>query len=165
MQFLDLQRFWLTTYITLISVSIFTIYTITNHKILSDFAKIFNLNMHKIIQYFLGSCHHPSMPKTLSYKMKIHEFSNILQTRIVIASLQIFFSIYLKFIGLLYILLGKMNQAIITPIFLGILACWSAISVTAEDRYQFFTWEITKGTIFPLGVPQEVSLFYHCCLK
>ncbi|KEH20499.1 putative L-ascorbate oxidase [Medicago truncatula] len=48
-----------------------------------------------------------------------------------------------------------MNQAIITPIFFGILACWSAISVTAEDRYQFFTWEITKGTIFPLGVPQE----------
>ncbi|CAJ2635471.1 unnamed protein product [Trifolium pratense] len=48
-----------------------------------------------------------------------------------------------------------MKHGILTPIFLGILACWSAISVIAEDRYQFFTWEITYGTIFPLGVPQE----------
>jgi len=54
-----------------------------------------------------------------------------------------------------------MKQAIITPIFLGILACWSAISVTAEDRYQFFTWEITNGTIYPLGFPQEVGLLFH----
>jgi hypothetical protein len=53
-----------------------------------------------------------------------------------------------------------MRQTNLTPIFLGILACWSAISVIAEDRYQFFTWEITYGTIFPLGVPQEVGLFY-----
>jgi hypothetical protein len=60
-----------------------------------------------------------------------------------------------------------MKQTILTPIFLGILACWSAISVIAEDRYQFFTWEITYGTIFPLGVPQEVGLFYFfpCHLK
>ncbi|OIW21539.1 hypothetical protein TanjilG_06160 [Lupinus angustifolius] len=37
----------------------------------------------------------------------------------------------------------------------GILALWSALSVIAEDRYQFFTWEVTEGTIFPLGVPQQ----------
>ncbi|XLU41649.1 hypothetical protein S245_036463, partial [Arachis hypogaea] len=36
--------------------------------------------------------------------------------------------------------------------FLGILG---ALSVVAEDRYQFFTWEVTYGTIYPLGVPQQ----------
>ncbi|KAK7251091.1 hypothetical protein RIF29_33994 [Crotalaria pallida] len=38
---------------------------------------------------------------------------------------------------------------------LGLLACWSALFVTAEDRYQFFTWEVTHGTISPLGFPQQ----------
>jgi len=38
----------------------------------SGFAKIVNLNMHQVMQDFFGSCHHLSMPKTLSYKMKIH---------------------------------------------------------------------------------------------
>ncbi|CAL5197663.1 unnamed protein product [Lathyrus oleraceus] len=48
-----------------------------------------------------------------------------------------------------------MKKAILTPIFLGVLACWSALSVIAEDPTLFFTWEITYGTIYPLGVPQE----------
>lgn len=53
-----------------------------------------------------------------------------------------------------------MKKAILTPIFLGVLACWSALSVIAEDPTLFFTWTITNGTIFPLGVPQEVGLFF-----
>ncbi|KAK7263077.1 hypothetical protein RJT34_30661 [Clitoria ternatea] len=47
----------------------------------------------------------------------------------------------------------KMKQTNFPSVFLGILAC-CALSVIAEDRYQFFTWEITQGTISPLGVPQ-----------
>ncbi|XP_061363417.1 L-ascorbate oxidase homolog [Gastrolobium bilobum] len=48
-----------------------------------------------------------------------------------------------------------MKHTTIASVFLGILACWSVLSVIAEDRYQFFTWEITQGTISPLGVPQQ----------
>lgn len=59
-----------------------------------------------------------------------------------------------------------MKKAILAPIFLGVLVCWSAISVIAEDRSLFFTWEITNGTIFPLGVPQEVGVdFFFNSLK
>ncbi|XP_027347493.1 L-ascorbate oxidase homolog [Abrus precatorius] len=47
-----------------------------------------------------------------------------------------------------------MKQIIFPQVFLGILACWSVLSVIAEDRYLFFTWEITRGTINPLGEPQ-----------
>ncbi|KAG5098083.1 hypothetical protein JHK82_047937 [Glycine max] len=48
-----------------------------------------------------------------------------------------------------------MKQSILPSVFLGILACWGVLPVTAEDRYQYFTWEITNGTIYPLGVPQQ----------
>ncbi|XP_014509508.1 L-ascorbate oxidase homolog [Vigna radiata var. radiata] len=48
-----------------------------------------------------------------------------------------------------------MKQRIFSSIFLGVLACWGALSVIAEDRYLYFTWEITNGTIYPLGFPQQ----------
>lgn len=58
------------------------------------------------------------------------------------------------------------QSTIFAPVFLGILACWSALSVIAEDRYLFFTWEVTYGTISPLGVPQQVDLLiFPCRLK
>ncbi|KAG5028679.1 hypothetical protein JHK87_012193 [Glycine soja] len=47
-----------------------------------------------------------------------------------------------------------MKQTFLPSVFIGILACWSALSVIAEDRYQYLTWEITNGTIYPLDVPQ-----------
>lgn len=29
----------------------------------------------------------------------------------------------------------------------------------AEDPYRFFEWNVTYGTIYPLGVPQQVGFF------
>jgi len=54
-----------------------------------------------------------------------------------------------------------MKQSILSSVFLGVLAC-SALSVIAEDRYLYFTWEITNGTIYPLGFPQPVGHFSMC---
>ncbi|KAL4644923.1 hypothetical protein ACB092_02G199300 [Castanea dentata] len=48
-----------------------------------------------------------------------------------------------------------MKQAIFPHFFLGILACLSGFWVNAEDAYRYFTWEVTYGTISPLGVPQQ----------
>ncbi|KHM99212.1 L-ascorbate oxidase like [Glycine soja] len=58
-----------------------------------------------------------------------------------------------------------MKQTFLPSVFIGILACWSALSVIAEDRYQYLTWEITNGTIYPLDVPQPVGLFFTTLLK
>lgn len=46
----------------------------------------------------------------------------------------------------------KMKQAII----LGILACLGVLLVNAEDPYRYYTWEVTYGTVSPLGFPQQV---------
>ncbi|KAI4314927.1 hypothetical protein L6164_027787 [Bauhinia variegata] len=48
-----------------------------------------------------------------------------------------------------------MKKATSPFIFLGILVCFGALSVIAEDPYRYYTWEITYGTISPLGVPQQ----------
>jgi hypothetical protein len=34
-----------------------------------------------------------------------------------------------------------------------------AISVRADDPYRFFTWNVTYGDIWPLGVKQQVYLY------
>ncbi|CAK9166432.1 unnamed protein product [Ilex paraguariensis] len=47
-----------------------------------------------------------------------------------------------------------MRQAIFLHFFFGIMASLSLFWVNADDPYRFYTWEITKGTIAPLGVPQ-----------
>lgn len=36
--------------------------------------------------------------------------------------------------------------------------CLSTVSVRAEDPYLFFEWNVTYGTISPLGVPQQAIL-------
>lgn len=49
---------------------------------------------------------------------------------------------------------------------------WSLILVllvlvectNGEDPYKFFTWNVTYGDIYPLGVKQQV-LFVLCALK
>ncbi|KAG6663213.1 L-ascorbate oxidase homolog [Carya illinoinensis] len=48
-----------------------------------------------------------------------------------------------------------MRQAIFLPFFLGALACLSALWVKAEDPYRYYTWTVTYGTIYPLGVPYK----------
>ncbi|XP_041005220.1 L-ascorbate oxidase homolog [Juglans microcarpa x Juglans regia] len=35
------------------------------------------------------------------------------------------------------------------------LICLSVFSVKAEDAYRYYTWTVTNGTIYPLGVPQQ----------
>lgn len=37
-------------------------------------------------------------------------------------------------------------------------ACLWATAIRAEDPYIFFTWNVTYGTISPLGVPQQAIL-------
>lgn len=49
-----------------------------------------------------------------------------------------------------------MNQAIIRPFYLGLLAWLCVFFVKAEDPYRFFTFEVTYGQISPLGVSQRV---------
>ncbi|KAI3911527.1 hypothetical protein MKW98_010414 [Papaver atlanticum] len=39
--------------------------------------------------------------------------------------------------------------------FLALLLCLSTTVIRAEDPYLFFTWNVTYGTISPLGVPQQ----------
>jgi hypothetical protein len=46
----------------------------------------------------------------------------------------------------------------------------SLLPVSAEDPYRFYTWNITFGDIYPLGVKQEARLCsrsdcFHCCDK
>ncbi|KAI9113597.1 hypothetical protein K1719_015524 [Acacia pycnantha] len=48
-----------------------------------------------------------------------------------------------------------MKGATFQVVLVGVLACLSALHVGAEDPYMFFTWEVTYGTIYPLGVPQQ----------
>ncbi|KAF7809795.1 L-ascorbate oxidase-like protein [Senna tora] len=49
-----------------------------------------------------------------------------------------------------------MKQATLFKVVLvGVLACVSALLVGAEDRYLYFTWEVTYGTVYPLGFAQQ----------
>ncbi|XP_068654058.1 L-ascorbate oxidase homolog [Aristolochia californica] len=41
---------------------------------------------------------------------------------------------------------------------LGALVCLSGLLVEAEDPYRYYTWTVTYGTAYPLGVPQKVVL-------
>ena len=53
-----------------------------------------------------------------------------------------------------------MKRATFEVVLVGILACLSILHVEAEDPFMFFTWEVTYGTIYPLGIPQQVALIY-----
>lgn len=37
-------------------------------------------------------------------------------------------------------------------------------TVVAEDPYRYFDWNVTYGTIYPLGVPQQVDFSAFFCL-
>ena len=53
---------------------------------------------------------------------------------------------------------NTMRQVIFLKFFLGILlACLCSFKAKAEDPYRYYTWEVTYGTIYPLGVPQKVG--------
>ncbi|XP_052198008.1 L-ascorbate oxidase homolog [Diospyros lotus] len=49
----------------------------------------------------------------------------------------------------------KMTRAMLLQIFLGALACLFVSWEKAEDPYRYFTWEVTYGTVFPLGSKQR----------
>ncbi|XP_073149098.1 L-ascorbate oxidase homolog isoform X2 [Henckelia pumila] len=42
--------------------------------------------------------------------------------------------------------------------FLTILTSWGVSVLKAEDDYKYYTWTVTYGTAYPLGVPQQVIL-------
>lgn len=46
---------------------------------------------------------------------------------------------------------ANVNYAAVLFICLSLL-----IAVVAEDPYRFFEWRVTYGTIYPLGVKQQV---------
>lgn len=54
--------------------------------------------------------------------------------------------------------LTKMKQANLLQckLFIGTLFWLGSVLVNAEDPYLFYTWTVTYGTRYPLGVPQEV---------
>ena len=41
----------------------------------------------------------------------------------------------------------------------------SSFLAEAEDPYRYFTWEVTYGTIAPLGVPQKVCVSIYVYTK
>ncbi|KAG0467145.1 hypothetical protein HPP92_018725 [Vanilla planifolia] len=48
-----------------------------------------------------------------------------------------------------------------TAVLVGFFCCAAALlgsAVIAEDAYRYFTWTVTYGTAYPLGVPQQVIL-------
>ncbi|XP_009368021.2 L-ascorbate oxidase homolog [Pyrus x bretschneideri] len=49
-----------------------------------------------------------------------------------------------------------MRPTTFVPFFVGIFVCLSSFCIIdAEDRYLYYTWTVTYGTISPLGVPQK----------
>ncbi|KAF5752925.1 hypothetical protein HS088_TW01G00843 [Tripterygium wilfordii] len=48
-----------------------------------------------------------------------------------------------------------MRSAKILQFVLGVLVLLSGVLVEAEDAYRFYTWNVTYGTISPLGVPKR----------
>jgi hypothetical protein len=41
--------------------------------------------------------------------------------------------------------------------------CCTLVFVNAEDPYRFFTWNVTYGDIYPLGVKQQVCALIFVC--
>lgn len=41
--------------------------------------------------------------------------------------------------------------------------CCTLVFVNAEDPYRFFTWNVTYGNIYPLGVRQQVCAIIFLC--
>ncbi|XP_042507808.1 L-ascorbate oxidase homolog [Macadamia integrifolia] len=48
-----------------------------------------------------------------------------------------------------------MRESHLLHLICGVLVCFSLSLVKAEDPYRYYTWTVTYGTIYPLGVPQQ----------
>ena len=96
----------------------------------------------------LNGCHFCSLPSIPSLVIKAEEREHSLDGRIRVPS---FFN-----------LTGMHREAemggsrVLLPLFMICLwAGWPAFLVRGEDPYLYFTWNVTYGTISPLGVPQK----------
>ncbi|KAK1301178.1 hypothetical protein QJS10_CPB13g00191 [Acorus calamus] len=52
----------------------------------------------------------------------------------------------------------EMRRSVVLHLIYGVLVCLSLVTVRAEDPYRYFTWTVTYGTIYPLGVAQQAIL-------
>lgn len=105
--------------------------------------------------------HFPLIPSSLTLYLRL-TFGGISINNTL--KLSVFISRKLKICSLF----KRMKQA--NLLFLGFLLVYclgSVFVINAEDPYLFFTWTVTYGTRYPLGVPQQVihcfvffSLFY-----
>lgn len=51
------------------------------------------------------------------------------------------------------------REVMLLPLIFGVLAIFDGVSlVKADDPYRYYTWTVTYGNVFPLGVPQQVIL-------
>lgn len=49
------------------------------------------------------------------------------------------------------------REVMLLPLIFGVLAIFDGVSlVKADDPYRYYTWTVTYGNVFPLGVPQQV---------
>ncbi|RWW22818.1 hypothetical protein BHE74_00013558 [Ensete ventricosum] len=53
-----------------------------------------------------------------------------------------------------------MSRAVVV-VFIAVLSLLGATAVLAEDPYLFFTWNVTYGTVTPLGVKDQIGSFYY----
>ena len=53
----------------------------------------------------------------------------------------------------------SMEKAVLLHVICGVLAVLGVSLVKADDPYRFYTWTVTYGTRYLLGVPQQVGNF------
>lgn len=53
----------------------------------------------------------------------------------------------------------SMEKAVLLHVICGVLAVLGVSLVEADDPYRYYTWTVTYGTLYPLGVPQQVGNF------
>lgn len=54
----------------------------------------------------------------------------------------------------------KSYYNVVSSLFLVTILLLFFTSVKCEDPYRFFTWKITYGDIYPLGVKQQVTAVF-----
>ncbi|KAK1276827.1 hypothetical protein QJS04_geneDACA005676 [Acorus gramineus] len=52
----------------------------------------------------------------------------------------------------------EMRRSVVLHLIYGVFVCLSLVTVRADDPYRYFTWTVTYGTIYPLGVAQQAIL-------
>jgi len=53
--------------------------------------------------------------------------------------------------------MGYFKQCYVLLLVVSLVAC-----ANGEDPYRFYTWNVTYGDIYPLGVKQQVLNFSYC---